>query len=67
MEVVVALEAAAEAVNGLAGLADPESDGVDCFSQRSHLPCADERSDWDLLLNGQCKFWCALGVVPCSS
>jgi hypothetical protein len=53
LEVVVALEAAAEAIKGLAGLADPESDGVDCFSQRSHLPSANERSDWELFLNGQ--------------
>ena len=30
------MEAAAEAIEGLAGLADPEADGVDCSSQRPH-------------------------------
>lgn len=38
LEVVVALEAATEAINGLAGLADPESDGVNCLAQGPHLP-----------------------------
>lgn len=37
LEVVAALETAAEAIDGLAGLTDPESDGVDCFSQGPHL------------------------------
>lgn len=37
LEVVIALEAAAETIDGLAGLADPESNGVDCSSQRPHL------------------------------
>lgn len=37
LEVVVALEAAAEAINGLAGLANPESDGVYRSSQGPHL------------------------------
>lgn len=32
MEVVVALKAAAEAINGLACFPDPESYGVDCSS-----------------------------------
>lgn len=36
LEVVVALEAGTEAVNGLAGLADPESNGVDCSAQGPH-------------------------------
>lgn len=37
LEVVVALEAAAETINGLAGLTNPESDGVYGFSKGSHL------------------------------
>lgn len=37
LEVVVALEAGTEAINGLAGLADPETDGVDCSAQGPHL------------------------------
>ena len=37
MEVVVALKAAAEAINGLARFPDPESYGVDCSSQCPHL------------------------------
>lgn len=32
LEVVVALEAGAKAINGLAGLPNPESNGVYCFS-----------------------------------
>lgn len=31
LKIVVALEAAAEAIEGLAALANPESDGVDGF------------------------------------
>lgn len=37
LEVVVALEAGAEAIDCLPGLANPESDGVDRFAQRPHL------------------------------
>ena len=37
MEVVVALEARAETINGLAGLANPESDGVYGFAQGPHI------------------------------
>ena len=37
LEEVVALETGAEAIKGLAGLADPESDGVECSAQCSHL------------------------------
>lgn len=37
LEVVVALEARAETIDGLAGLADPESDGVESSAQRSHF------------------------------
>lgn len=37
LEVVISLEARAEAIDGLAGLADPESDGVDCSSEGPHL------------------------------
>ena len=36
MEVVVALEAASEAIDGLPGLANPESNGVDRFPQCPH-------------------------------
>lgn len=36
LEVVVALEAAAEAIDGLPSLPNPESDGVHRFSQRPH-------------------------------
>lgn len=35
-EEVVALEARAEAIEGLAGLADPKSDGVESSAQGSH-------------------------------
>lgn len=37
LEVVVALEARAETINGLAGLANPESDGVYGFAQGPHI------------------------------
>lgn len=37
MEVVIALETTTEAIKGLAGFADPESNRVDRFSQCSHL------------------------------
>lgn len=37
LEAVISLEAAAEAIEGLAGFPDPESDGVDCFPKTSHL------------------------------
>lgn len=37
LEVVVALEAGAEAIDGLSGLTNPESDSVDRFPQRPHL------------------------------
>lgn len=37
LEIVVALKAAAETIKGLAGLADPESDGVNCSSKRTHF------------------------------
>ena len=37
LEVVIALETAAKAIEGLASLADPESDAINCFPQSSHL------------------------------
>lgn len=37
LEVVVALEAGTETINGLTGLSNPESDGVYRFSKGSHL------------------------------
>nr|GMC94930.1 hypothetical protein Iba_chr05cCG3690 [Ipomoea batatas] len=37
LKIVVALEAAAEAIEGLTRFADPESDGVDCSAKRTHL------------------------------
>lgn len=37
LKVVIPLEAATKAIEGLAGLPDPESDSVDCLSQCSHL------------------------------
>lgn len=37
MEVVVALEAAAQTINGLTRFPDPEPDCVYCFPQRTHL------------------------------
>lgn len=36
VKVVVALEAASEPIDGLTSLPNPESDGVDRFSQCSH-------------------------------
>ncbi|KAK8648959.1 hypothetical protein V6N13_129701 [Hibiscus sabdariffa] len=37
LEIVVALEAAAEAIESLTGLANPESNGVNGFAKGSHL------------------------------
>lgn len=51
LEVVIALEAAAEAIKGLAGFADPESDGVDCFPQCSHLLLAQVDDGFDIFIN----------------
>lgn len=51
LEVVIALEAAAEAIKGLAGFADPESDGVDCFPQCSHLRLAQVDDGFDIFIN----------------
>lgn len=45
LEVVVALEAASEPIDGLAGLPNPKSDGVDRFPQRPHAR-ADESRVW---------------------
>lgn len=36
LEIVFALKAAAEAINGLAALTEPYSDRVDCSSETSH-------------------------------
>lgn len=51
LEVIVALEAAAQTIKGLAGLTDPESDRVECFTHRTHplLLLSDSRSGF--LLN----------------
>lgn len=37
LEEVIALETRTETINGLASFADPESDGVESSSQRSHF------------------------------
>lgn len=38
LENVASLEAGAEAIEGLAGFPDPESDGVESSPQSAHLP-----------------------------
>lgn len=38
LENVASLESGAEAIEGLAGFPDPESDGVESSSQSAHLP-----------------------------
>jgi len=40
LEEIVALEATAEAIDGLAGLSDPKSDGVESSAQGSHSAVA---------------------------
>lgn len=45
MEVIVALEAAAQSIKGLACLSDPETNRVDCFPRRTHpLFASDSRT-----------------------
>lgn len=56
LEVVTSLEARAEAIDGLAGFADPESDGVDCSSDGPHLRRSELEVSGECELRGESRF-----------
>lgn len=56
LEVVISLEARAEAIDGLAGLADPESDGVDCSSEGPHLRRSELEVSGECEIRGESRF-----------